>query len=545
MTRPRQKTDPPKGPELVFAVVRPVGTPDSGFNDALSSGLQSYGYAPHAIKLSGVLRDAAFDRGSPLPAGTEAERINGLIDEGDALCERLDLPSAVALLGVNEIREARKAAHEAASRTGEGLENEPVPRAAYVMDSLKRLPEVTGLRSIYGDRLMVVGLQASLDARRKELANKIRPAKASMPEPELASLVNALIERDLRETGKYGQNTLKAFPLADVFVDVEKDPDGQVRRLLKLLFGDPDYEVPTVMEYGMNLAQAASTRSPELGRKVGAAILREDFTVVSLGTNAHPVATGSPAYDASVTDITELLVDTLRLAGTELSDEARGRLQADPDRYAKELLAGPLDSGEFRALTEFQRTVHAEMAAVLDALNRGTSVEGSTVFVTAFPCHNCTKHLLAAGLPVRYLEPYPKSRAFAMYGTDVAGSFLPFTGIAPRRYDQLFHVAEDSKNADGSRPQWGAAERRAAYPKLDPFTENGMTDRETAAVAVLPDWPMHPKPEAGAGPDVPAVGPALQDSPDGPDLNPTGQPARQDGLPRTSTAGTTATEHDI
>lgn len=513
MTRPRRKAHPLRGPELVFAIVRPVGTPDNGFQDALSTGLQSYGYSPRHIKLSEVLRDAAADRGTPLPAGTEAERIHALIDEGDELCRRLKEPAAVAMLGVNEIRQARKELNEAAGRDGDDLENVPVPRTAYLLDSLKRLPEVTRLRGIYGDRIVIIALQASLAARRTELANKIRPVKASMPEPELVQVVGGLVERDLRETDDYGQNTLKAFPQADVFVDVEDDPAAQVKRLLKLLFGDPDYEVPTYEEYGMNLAQAASTRSPELGRKVGAAIMREDYTVVSLGTNAHPVVAGSPAFDASVADIKELLVDTLhQLAGTELTAEARTRLEEDPDGYAAGLLAGPLDTADLRALTEFQRTVHAEMSALLDALARGSSVDGATVLVTAFPCHNCAKHLLAAGLPVRYLEPYPKSRAFAMYGTQVASGFLPFTGVAPRRYDQLFHMPEDSKTEDGSRKVWGAAERKQAAPKVDPFTAHGLPYREAAAVAGLPDWPMHPEADTTpAGPDVRSVGPLVED----------------------------------
>lgn len=513
MTRPRRKAHSPRGPELVFAVVRPVGTPDNGFQDALSTGLQSYGYSPRHIKLSEVLRDAATDRGTPLVAGTEAERIHALINEGDELCRRLMEPAAVAMLGVNEIRQARKELNEAAGREGDGLENVPVPRTAYLLDSLKRLPEVTRLRGIYGDRIMIIGLQASLAARRTELANKIRPVKASMPQPELTKVVEDLVERDLRETDDYGQNTLKAFPQADVFIDVEHDPAAQVKRLLKLLFGDPDYEVPTYEEYGMNLAQTASTRSPELGRKVGAAIIRKDYNVVSLGTNAHPVVAGSPAFDASVADIKELLVDTLRqLAETELTEDAQTRLKEDPDGYAAGLLAGPLDTADLRALTEFQRTVHAEMSALLDALDRGSSVEGATVLVTAFPCHNCAKHLLAARLPVRYLEPYPKSRAFAMYGTQATSDFLPFTGIAPRRYDQLFHVPEDNKTKDGSRRAWGDAERKQAAPKIDPFTANGLAYREAAAVAGLPDWPMHPEPDTtAAGPDDGSVGPPVED----------------------------------
>ncbi len=49
-------------------------------------------------------------------------------------------------------------------------------------------------------------------------------------------------------------------------------------------------------------------------------------------------------------------------------------------------------------LTEFGRVVHAEMHAMLDAARRGVSTQGSTLFSTAFPCHNCAKHIVAAGI---------------------------------------------------------------------------------------------------------------------------------------------------
>src|SRR6266446_8909613 len=72
----------------------------------------------------------------------------------------------------------------------------------------------------------------------------------------------------------------------------------------------------------------------------------------------------------------------------------------------------PLLKGtKFMNIGEFGRTVHAEMASLMDAARRGVSVDNLTIYVTTFPCHNCAKHLIAAGIrKVVYLEPYPKSR---------------------------------------------------------------------------------------------------------------------------------------
>jgi cytidine deaminase len=116
-----------------------------------------------------------------------------------------------------------------------------------------------------------------------------------------------------------------------------------------------------------------------------------------------------------------------------------------------------------RSLIEFGAAVHAEMAAIDDAACRGASIRGGTMYVTTFPCHLCTRHIIAAGLlEVRYIEPYPKSLAADLYPgeidiepSDNAGipgggekvAFAPFLGVAPRQYLRLFRspVRKDGK----------------------------------------------------------------------------------------------------
>ena len=54
-----------------------------------------------------------------------------------------------------------------------------------------------------------------------------------------------------------------------------------------------------------------------------------------------------------------------------------------------------------------QATVHAEQNAVSDAARRGVSLEGATVYVTHFPCVNCSKILAAAGIRmIKYRHDY-------------------------------------------------------------------------------------------------------------------------------------------
>jgi len=102
-----------------------------------------------------------------------------------------------------------------------------------------------------------------------------------------------------------------------------------------------------------------------------------------------------------------------------------------------------------QSLIEFERAVHAEMAAVLDATRRGQTVLGGTLYSTTFPCHECTRHVIGIGIKrLVYIEPYPKSLARELHDDAIVIDvndpppdkvhFEPFVGVAPRRYLELF-----------------------------------------------------------------------------------------------------------
>jgi len=116
--------------------------------------------------------------------------------------------------------------------------------------------------------------------------------------------------------------------------------------------------------------------------------------------------------------------------------------------------------GAFREIldiTEYGRAVHAEMDALLTCARSGVSPAGGILFTTTFPCHNCTRHIIAAGIQrVIYIEPYAKSRAEELHedamvveekALDDDGNrfrrkvpFTPFVGVGPRRYLDLFSM---------------------------------------------------------------------------------------------------------
>lgn len=90
--------------------------------------------------------------------------------------------------------------------------------------------------------------------------------------------------------------------------------------------------------------------------------------------------------------------------------------------------------------------------------------------MTTFPCHNCAKHIIAAGVEkVVYIEPYPKSKAIEFYPEEISTDpgdfgkklvFVPFSGVGPRRYIDLFAMTSSKwgkkkrKNDDGMVFEW-------------------------------------------------------------------------------------------
>jgi cytidine deaminase len=135
-------------------------------------------------------------------------------------------------------------------------------------------------------------------------------------------------------------------------------------------------------------------------------------------------------------------------------------------QLADELLP-KLKGTQFMDIGEFMRPVHAEMAALIDSARRGVAVHGLTMYVTTFPCHNCAKHIIAAGLrKVVYLEPYPKSRANELHGEEINlysidGKeqddklvFCAFTGVGPRQYQRVFSMSARGRKTGLALKEW-------------------------------------------------------------------------------------------
>lgn len=119
------------------------------------------------------------------------------------------------------------------------------------------------------------------------------------------------------------------------------------------------------------------------------------------------------------------------------------------------------------------------------------SCRDGEIYVTTFPCHNCAKHLIAAGIrKVTYIEPYPKSKAYQFYGDSISNEgkdlgkkvvFSPFIGVGPTRFVNMFSMKygtlRDRKRKDksGIITKW---EKRTAEMR-DQLLPTSYIDRET------------------------------------------------------------------
>jgi cytidine deaminase len=249
-----------------------------------------------------------------------------------------------------------------------------------------------------------------------------------------------------------------------------------VSRFVELIFGNP-FHTPTREEFGMCLAHSAALRSSSLARGVGAAILTQDGDVVSVGSNEVPRFGGGQywpgddpdgrtfvlGHDPSDRIRRQMIADLLRRLHSDRvwatnhqtpSDiEGLNRVldNLDLDATVLEILkSDTIGKASVLDVIEYGREVHAEMAALTDAAKRGTSVRDCVLYCTTFPCHECARLIVSAGINrVVYIEPYPKSKVAELYDdsigladrrTDLGNRvrFEPFVGIAPRRYFDLF-----------------------------------------------------------------------------------------------------------
>lgn len=487
--------------ELVLAFVSPLGTPLDLVQDALARALDEHDYKIKAlVRISELLGEMEVAPHGERPE----ERQERLMDAGNRLRRRHG-GDYLALMAIAHINATRDLDSE-----GEVL---PHRRRAHVIRSLKHPDEVARLRHVYGKGFFLLGVSAPRRLRRETLVRKNFPWETA----------ERLLDKDAAEEEKIGQQTRDTFELADAYLWLGGRDGGQVeqkvRRIVDLLFSCP-FHPPNQQEHAMFMAYAAALRSSDLSRQVGAVVADHRGDVIASGANDAP-APGGGTYWPSMIELPEATSEAAGpdyLRGYDSNERERNKIveevvaalvpgeakalrEAGPEQR-RDLLAKyqkRLKGTRILDLTEFGRAVHAEMAALMSCLRTGASPVGGTLYCTTFPCHNCAKHIVAAGITeVVYVEPYPKSKAKDLHGDSIAlpdeGEdepdgrrvvFRAFEGIGPRRFVDLFSltlgngrpVKRKQKGSDGARSDWTRG--AGSLPRL-PLDPRSYLSRETA-----------------------------------------------------------------
>lgn len=439
--------------EIIIGLVGAVGTNLDRIVDIIKDRLSIFNYNSETIHVSKEII------GKYLPVTTnctEYDRVKLHMNSGNILRQRFS-NEFISVAIIDYIHNLRKDKYGATPT-----------RTAYIVKSLKNKEEVSFLRSVYGNGFYLFGVFSDKEKRKTNLKDK------NMTDGQAEDLM----KRDESEGLRYGQNTRDAFQLSDFFIDYADDETrmkNSIHRIIDLMFGEP-FITPTFDEYAMFMAFCASLRSADLSRQIGAVICKND-EVIATGVNDCPKYGGGvywPCYNKDTKNYVDVVLgrdymrgeDSNKIMFNKMSEEilAEFDIEVTEDNIKK------LKNTQLGDITEYGRVVHAEMEAITMCARNNISCRGAHLYATTFPCHNCAKHIISSGIKkVTYIEPYPKSKTFEFYSEsisktesddDVKVIFMPFFGVGPRKFIEMFSMTfgalhgKKRKNKDGYKIPW-------------------------------------------------------------------------------------------
>ncbi|WP_422026536.1 anti-phage dCTP deaminase [Pyruvatibacter mobilis] len=476
--------------ELVIGMVGAVGAGVSKTSELLKRQLEGdYGYQVRIIKASDLIRQNASKTDIRSPSTEGASRIQDLQKVGTLLRDRFgeDYVAAKAIEGIATNRRAEGGYDD--SRTvpqPKGL------RQATIIDSLKHPMESNLLRRVYG------GMYWQFTVFAPEVIRENRLKTLGIEKDNLAGIFTR--DENDRE-GDHGQKVSKTAYTSDFFIRNDGENDVRltevVSRFLEVIF-NISVHTPTNDEAGMYAAVSAASKSACLSRQVGASIYSADGELLGVGWNDVPKGLGGLystddanddhrcfKWQAKVCHNDRKKEELYTKIFDQLSGEGFLAENVTRDKLRSQLIKTPV-----KDLIEYSRSIHAEMEAIVSAARSGKpGIVGGTLYTTTFPCHNCARHIVAAGISkVYYVEPYAKSLALELHSdsigavadTDGRCAFLQYEGVGPDSVLKLFHHGIERKNNGKVVTQ----EKKSARPVLPPPMD-GFTTHEKRVIAQL------------------------------------------------------------
>lgn len=210
---------------------------------------------------------------------------------------------------------------------------------------------------------------------------------------------------------------------------------------IPLMRGNEQRRDPTADEIHIAAAYAQSHSSTCLKRHVGAVItvMKGDQELpLSMGFNENPPSVRT-CKEAGACYKDSDMMSKLKARGKRLYCPKCGKVHrdlGDPWNCSKcstSLKAWLHPSRNMELCT----AIHAEERAVLSL--GGRSAEGGTLYVTTFPCFQCARLILDAGIKnIVYVEAYPVKNTEVFLKKNGIEEIRPFSGFTARAFFRVF-----------------------------------------------------------------------------------------------------------
>lgn len=468
----REKIEKTYTEEIIIGICTPIGTPKDKVIQGMTKTLTEYGYETELISLSSLIIEY-YDKAHALVLGkTEAySRLKHKIDGGNQLRKKYANRSVLAELAIKKINLDRSVFF---------TKDEKLPattdlssrRKCYIIDSLKNKEELLLFRSIYKELFYCFSIFSPKSERVELLTKK------GLSENEIRELMLT----DDFEIDKFGQDVRNTFTEADFFLRVSNNTlpglEEKITRFFHIIF-ESKVVTPHPHEYAMYVAKSAAGNSACLSRQVGASIMDRNGTILSKGWNDVPQFGGNLynehkgndqrcfqhglcSNDKKKDELTIKIIEEIekeervqKIIEELKKNEESKMFWSEAISKIEEIVR----SSRVKDLIEFSRSVHAEMHAIITGSQMcGDKIIGSILFTTTYPCHNCARHIIVAGITeVYYIEPYIKSLSLELHNDAITEDeqeqgkvkVLVYDGVAPRRFLEFFSKQRDRKDKKG------------------------------------------------------------------------------------------------
>jgi cytidine deaminase len=474
--------------ECFVGLIAPIGVDLDAVSNCLSQALNSVKYNLNEVRLTNIFKENPT--WYPIDSSTELERYSKFIRAGDTLCKHAERNDVLALYGIASLSKNKE----------RGPKTQVPYDVVHVFRQLKRVEEIRALKEVYGRNIMFIACYSPKRDRVNYLVRKMLKTERGTSKSRLEAKALEIIATDEDEReDPFGQRVIECFPHADYVLDCSTHESlvKSSERFVQIYFGSP-FISPAVDEYCAYIANAASYRSLDLSRQVGAAIFGENCELISMGCNEVPKAGGGTYWAESGLDFRDYALgyDSNQKVREDMTRDALVRLQkagwlsdVHKDLKPDELVnlafgedkakPGPLKQSMVADVIEFGRMVHAEMNALSDAARFRRATKGATLYCTTLPCHMCTKLIIAAGIKrVIYVQPYGKSLIEELFVDSVAVDetsdgtkvlYETLKGVTPNGFKMAFYKKAKRKQSDGSAIEWNPTTSAPTFLSTFPY----------------------------------------------------------------------------